>query len=100
VIRQTQEIGVRMALGAQRSNILNMIVRSGMKLLLTGSVCGILASLSLTHFLRSMIWGVSPFDLVSFVAVVLLLFAIGLLACVRPALRASHIDPIKALRYE
>jgi putative ABC transport system permease protein len=100
VIRQTQEIGVRMALGAQRGNILNMIVGSGAKLLAIGTALGLLGSLGLNHFLTSMIWGVSPFDPLSFTAVILILFAIGLAACIRPALRASHVDPMKALRYE
>jgi predicted permease len=100
VVRQTQQIGVRMALGATRSNILKMIVQAGAKLLVIGVALGLLGSLSLTHFLRGMIWGVSPFDPVSFLVVILMLFVIGLLACIRPALRASRLDPMKALRYE
>ncbi|MBV9498131.1 MAG: ABC transporter permease [Acidobacteriaceae bacterium] len=100
VLRQTQEIGVRVALGAQRSRILSMVVGSGAKLLGIGAVFGLVGSISTAYFLRSMIWGVSPFDPVSFGAVIAVLFAIGLLACVRPALRASRVDPIEALRYE
>ena len=100
VLRQTQEIGVRMALGAQRSGILKMIVGSGAKLLGYGAVLGIIGSLALTHLLGSMIWGVSRFDPLSFVLVIVVLFVIGLLACLRPALRAAAIDPMTALRDE
>ncbi len=100
VLRQTQEIGVRMALGAQRSRILNMVIGAGAKLLGIGALFGLMGSVSVAHFLRSIIWGVSPFDPLSFASVIAVLFVIGLLACVRPALRASRVDPIKALRYE
>ena len=93
VLRQTQEIGVRMALGAQRPRILKMIVGSGAKLLGFGAVLGFLGSLFATRFLRSMISGVSPFDPLSFGIVLIVLFAIGLLACLRPAWRAARIDP-------
>ncbi len=100
VLRQTQEIGVRMALGAQRAEILSMVAGSGAKLLGFGAVLGVIGSLSVSHFLRSMIWDVSPFDPLSFVAVILVLFVVGLVACVRPAWRAAQIDPMTALRYE
>ncbi|MGA8029698.1 MAG: ABC transporter permease [Bryobacteraceae bacterium] len=100
VLRQTQEIGVRMALGAHRLNILTLIIQGGAKLLGIGTAVGLAGSLALTHLLRTMIWGVSPFDPLSFIVVIAAILIIGLLACVRPALRASHIDPIKALRYE
>ncbi|MBV9156399.1 MAG: FtsX-like permease family protein [Acidobacteriaceae bacterium] len=100
VLRQTQEIGVRMALGAHRWNILGMILRTGAKLLGIGAAIGVAGSLAFSHILQTMIWGVSPFDPLSFVSVIGAMFLIGLLACVRPALRASQIDPMKALRYE
>ncbi len=100
VLRQTQEIGVRMALGAHRLSILSMILSAGAKLLGIGAIVGVAGSLALTHLLRAMIWGVSPFDPLSFAAVTAVMFVIGLLACVRPALRAAQIDPMKALRYE
>ncbi len=100
VLRQTQEFGVRMALGAQRSNILGMVVRSGTKLIAFGVVLGLIASLAATGLLRSMLSGVSPFDPISFAAVVLLLFLIGIAACLRPALRAARIDPMRALHDE
>ncbi len=100
VLRQTQEIGVRMALGAQRPAILKMIAGSGARLLAMGIALGFVSSLAVGYLLRSMIWGISPFDPLSFCAVVIILFAIGLLACLRPALRAARIDPMMALRYE
>jgi len=100
VVRQTQEIGVRMALGAQRTLVLRMIVRSGMKLLALGISIGLAASFALTNVLRSMIWGVSQFDALSFLAVVVVLVGVGLLACIVPAVRASRIDPMIALRCE
>lgn len=100
VLRQTPEIGIRMALGAQRSLILRTIVSSGAKLLAIGAVLGILGSLAVTRFLRGMIAGVSPFDPLSFGLVLVVIFAIGLLACLHPALRAARIDPMTALRHE
>jgi predicted permease len=100
VLRQTQEIGLRMALGAPRANILQMILGAGAKLLGIGAVVGLIGSLALTRFLKTIIWGVSPFDMVSFIAVFTILAVIGLVACARPALRASRVDPMTALRYE
>lgn len=100
VIRRTQEIGLRMALGAQRSNIHQMVVGSGVKLLGIGAGAGLLASISLNRLIGTMLWGVSPFDPLSFAAVIGIVFVIGLLACLRPALRASHLDPTVALRQE
>jgi putative ABC transport system permease protein len=100
VLRQTREIGVRMALGAQRALILKMVVGSGARLLAIGAVLGLLGSLGVTRFLRGMISGVSPFDPLSFAIVLVVVFAIGLLACLRPALRAAGIDPMTALRQE
>jgi putative ABC transport system permease protein len=100
VIRRTQEIGVRIALGAQRSNIHNMVVSSGAKILGIGVAAGLAASIGLNRVIGTMIWGVSPFDPLSFAAVIGIVFLIGLLACVRPALVASHLDPIVALRQE
>lgn len=100
VLRQTPEIAVRMALGAQGSGIVRMVAGSGAKLLDFGAVLGMIGSLSVAHVLWSMIWGVSPFDPLSFAAVILVLFGIGLLACMRPAWRAAQVHPMTALRYE
>lgn len=100
VIRRTQEIGLRMAMGAQRGNIHAMMLRTGGKLLAIGAAFGLVASACLNRLIGSMIWGVSPFDLISFAAVLGIVFAIGLLACLRPAVRASNLDPMTALRQE
>ncbi len=100
VIRKTQEIGLRMALGAQRPDIHNMVIKSGAKLLAIGTAAGLVASISLSKVISTMIWGVSPFDPLSFIAVIAIVFVIGLLACVRPALKASRLDPMSALRQE
>jgi predicted permease len=100
VLRQTQEIGVRMALGAQRSSILAMVIQSGAKLLGLGIILGLAGGLSLTRLLRSMIWGVSPTDPLSFLVVIGVMIAIGFISCMLPALRASRVDPMRALRYE
>ena len=100
VVRQTQEIAVRMALGAQPGTILNMILRSGAKLLVFGTLAGLAGSFLLVRFIQSMIWGVSSFDPLSFLFVIGMLALTGLLACAIPAWRASRIGPMIALREE
>ena len=100
VLRRTQEIGLRMALGAQRGGILSMVVGSGARLIALGVAIGLAASFATAGLLKGMLSGVSPFDPLSFCAVVALLFSIGLAACLRPALRAARIDPMQALQYE
>jgi putative ABC transport system permease protein len=97
---QTQEIGVRMALGAQTDQILRMVLRKGFILLAVGIGIGLFASFGLTRFLTSQIWGVSPTDPLTFGAVVALVVAVGLAACFLPARRATQVDPLVALRYE
>jgi putative ABC transport system permease protein len=97
---QTQEIGVRMALGAQQRDVLRMVLGRGTALIATGICIGFLASFGLTRFLASQIWGVSPTDPWTFVAVVALVVTSGLAACLLPARRAASVDPIVALRYE
>ena len=97
---QTQEIGVRMALGAQRNDILLMVLRKGVTLIATGIVIGLLASAGLTRFLASQIWGVSPTDPWTFVAVAVVILVVGLTACAVPARFATRVDPMVALRYE
>ena len=77
-----------------------MILRSGAKLLGFGALAGVAGSLCLTRLLRSMIFGVSPFDPLSFAIEIRVMFGIGLLACVLPAVRAARLDPMVALRYE
>jgi putative ABC transport system permease protein len=97
---RTREIGVRMALGAQRGEILQMVLRRGGALIGAGIAVGLAASFALTRFLTSQIWGVSATDPWTFGAVVALVVAAGLAACVLPARRAASVDPLVALRYE
>jgi putative ABC transport system permease protein len=97
---QTQEIGIRMALGAQQSRILQTILAKGARLLAAGIVLGLFASYGLTRFLARQIWGVSTTDPWTFAAVAAILVAVGLGACFLPARRATGVDPLVALRYE
>jgi putative ABC transport system permease protein len=97
---RTQEIGVRMALGAQRRDILGMVVRSGAGLILAGVVLGLGASWGLMRFLGSQIWGVEVTDSLTFAIAGGAVLAAGVVACVLPARRAAGLDPLVALRYE
>jgi len=97
---QTQEIGVRIAIGAQQHEILAMVLRRGVALIASGIAIGLLASFVLTRFLASQIWGVSATDPWTFAAVLTLVVAAGLAACYIPARRATLVDPLVALRYE
>lgn len=100
VQQRTQELGVRMALGAQASNLRNMIIRQGMTLTLIGLVIGGGGAFWLTHFLTSFLFGVRPLDPLSFIATPLLLCVVALLSVWVPALRATRVDPMTALRVE
>ena len=97
---QTQEIGVRMAVGAQPRQILAMVLRRGAALIAGGIGVGLFASFALTRFLASQIWGVSAKDPWTFASVLALVVAAGLAACYVPARRATRINPLVALRYE
>jgi predicted permease len=97
---QTHEIGIRVALGAQQANILRLVLLNGFRLVAAGILTGLLASYVLTHFLASQILGVSATDPSTFAAVVVLVIAAGLTACLLPARRAARVDPLIALRYE
>jgi ABC-type antimicrobial peptide transport system permease subunit len=98
--RRTREIGIRMALGAERGNILAMVTRQGLALTGVGLVIGVVLALAASRFAESLLYGVSPRDLATFVSVPLILGAAGLAASVIPARRAAKLDPMAALRYE
>jgi putative ABC transport system permease protein len=97
---QTHEIGIRMALGAQQSAVLKMVIKKGLGLVAIGILVGELASLALTRFVRSELWYVSPHDPVTFGAVLAVLITVGTAACIVPAHRATQVDPLAALRHE
>jgi predicted permease len=99
VTQRTREIGIRMALGAEKSHVLRMVIRQGLKLALIGVAIGIAGALALARFLSSMLYGVNPTDPLTFIAVSLILITIALVACYIPARRAANVDPMVALRY-
>ena len=100
VSQRTREVGIRMALGANRVHVLKMITRQGMQLAAVGVGIGLLLALALAQVLSSLLIGVSGYDLPTFIVVPVLLVAVALLACYLPARRATKVDPLVALRYE
>ena len=98
VNQRTQEIGIRMALGASRASVLRMILRQGLTLVLLGLAAGTIASLTLVKLMKQVLYGVSPTDPLSFIAVAVVLIAVSVVACVFPARRATLVNPITALR--
>ena len=100
VSRRTQEIGVRMSLGALQSDILRMVLGEGMRLALLGAGLGLLAALALTRTMKSLLFGVGADDPITFALITVLLLAAALAACWLPALRATRVAPVTALRSE
>ena len=100
VNQRTQEIGIRMALGAQSAQILRMVLQQGMFLVCAGVVVGVVASILLTRLMSQLLYQISATDPVTFGTIVVLLIVVAFLACYLPALRATRVDPMVALRYE
>jgi predicted permease len=100
VEQRTSEFGIRMAMGAGPGDVLRMVVGEGIRLGLLGTVIGALAAFGLTRFIRGLLFGVSSFDPLTFLATALLLAAVTVFACYLPARRATRVDPMVALRYE
>jgi putative ABC transport system permease protein len=100
VSERTHEIGIRLALGAQRHRILQMILSQGLGLAIAGAAIGLVGAVIVAHLMAGVLYGVRPTDPVTFVSVALLLIAVALLACYIPARRAIRVDPLVALRYE
>ena len=100
VSERTRDIGIRLALGAQRENILEMVLRQGLGLAISGAAVGLVGALIGSHLMAGLLYGVRPTDPLTFVGVTLLLTVVALAACYIPARRAMRINPLVALRYE
>jgi putative ABC transport system permease protein len=100
VAQRTREIGIRMALGAQRSDVLKMTIGGGLRLVLMGAAIGLAAALVLTRVMSSLLFGVSPTDPLTFVSISIVLISVAVLASYVPARRATRVDPMFALRHE
>ncbi|MCI0567904.1 MAG: ABC transporter permease [Acidobacteria bacterium] len=100
VAQRTHEIGVRMALGAQKRDVFSLVLRQGMVLVVTGVILGLAGAMALTRLISQLLFNVSALDAATFLSTPLLLAAVALLACYLPARRASRVDPMVALRYE
>jgi len=100
VTERTREMGIRMALGARRANVLGLVMKQGVRLALLGIVAGLVGAWGLTRLMSSLLFDVTPTDSVTLVSVVLTLAMVALLACYVPARRATKVDPLVALREE
>jgi putative ABC transport system permease protein len=100
VTQSTREIGIRMALGAQSHNVMNLVIGRGLMLALTGIVIGIFGAWGLTRLMSHLLYEVKTTDLLTFIGVSFLLIAVAVLACYLPARRATRVDPLVALRSE
>jgi putative ABC transport system permease protein len=100
VAQRKNELGLRLALGAQPHDVMNLILRQGLRLISVGLVLGLVSALALTRLMKSLLFGVNATDAVTFAAVTLLLLVVALLACLIPARRATRVDPLATLRQE
>jgi len=100
VSERTREIGVRSALGASRSNILALVIRQGMTLTVFGVLAGVIGAIVASHAIAAMLFGVSPFDPITYAGVTVLLLCVSAIACFIPARRAASVNPVEALRAE
>jgi len=100
VTQRTQEIGIRMALGAQATDVLRLVLKEFMRLTVVGVALGLVGAYLLTRLMTSLLFGVTPTDITTFVLVSIVLSLVALIACLIPARRAARVDPLVALRYE
>jgi len=98
--RRTQEIGVRLALGASQTEVMQLILKQGLRLVVVGVALGLVSAIIVTRAMKTMLFGLSSTDPVTYVVLTLLLTAVALLACYLPARRAMKVDPLIALRQE
>ncbi len=98
--QRTREIGIRVALGAQRSNVLRLVLSQGVRLTVVGAIAGVLGSLALTRLLKSELFDIKPTDPATLIGAAVLMLLVALAACYLPARRATRVDPLVALRHE
>src|SRR4029078_12281308 len=100
VAQRTHEIGIRIALGAERHDIIGLIVGQGLKLIVIGAAIGLALAFALTRVLKSLLFGINATDPLTFGVIAIVMIGFALLACYLPARRATRVDPLVALRYE
>jgi putative ABC transport system permease protein len=98
--QRTREIGIRVALGAQRSNVLGLVLGQGIRLAIMGAIAGVVGSVALTRLLKSELFDIKPTDPATLIGTAVLMLLVALAACYLPARRATHVDPLVALRHE
>src|SRR6202035_1127749 len=98
--QRTREIGIRVALGAQRSNVLQLVLGKGIRLTILGAIAGVLGSLALGRWLKSELFNIKPTDPLTLIGAAALMLLVAVAACYLPARRATRVDPLVALRHE